>query len=210
AGPRSGHAGPDDTDPDAATPLSVLMIGESTAVGVGVATQEEALAGRLAHALARGSGRQVAWTALGRSGAPARHVLRVLVPQVEGSYDVAVVVLGVNDTLSLTSLRAWRATVGAVLDALEPHVADGGTVVLAGLPAVGRFVALPQPTRALLGRHARALDDELAAIAGHRERTLHVRTPVLGSGPLLAVDRFHPSAMGYDLWAAELGRGLSG
>ncbi|MGM0386407.1 MAG: hypothetical protein ACQERF_10575, partial [Actinomycetota bacterium] len=32
AGPRSGHAGPDDTDPDAATPLSVLMIGESTAV----------------------------------------------------------------------------------------------------------------------------------------------------------------------------------
>jgi len=207
AGPRTGVVG----DGDGCAPLSLLVIGESTAVGVGATTQAEALAGQLARRLSSpgDAARTVSWAALGRSGAAARHVLRDHVPLVTGEWDVVVLVLGVNDTLGLTPVPRWRATVEEILDALEPHVADGGGLVLAGLPAVSRFVALPQPTRALLGRHARALDDELAAIAGRRERTLHVRTPVLGSGPMLAVDRFHPSALGYAVWAAELARALA-
>lgn len=212
AGPRSGRAVPEApggaSAPDAA-PLSLLVVGESTAVGVGAATQEDALAGHLARALARGSGRDVTWTALGRSGATARAVLRDLLPDVDGTHDAAVVVLGVNDTLSLTSPQAWRTVVGQVIDALEPHLTTDGRVVLAGLPAVGRFAALPQPMRAILGRHAAALDDALADLARERvPRSLHVRTPILGSGPMQAVDRFHPSALGYELWGGHLAREL--
>ncbi|MDX5379962.1 MAG: SGNH/GDSL hydrolase family protein [Actinomycetes bacterium] len=172
---------------------------------MGAATQEEALAAHLAHALAQRSGRHVAWTAVGRSGATARDVLRDLVPEVVGTHDFAVVVLGVNDTLSLTSPRAWRAAVAQVIGALEPHLAPGGLVVLAGLPAVGRFTALPQPLRGVLGRQAATLDRTLATLA-HAPRVLHVPAPVLGSGPMQAVDRFHPSALGYGLWGGHLAR----
>lgn len=204
AGPRSGHATPETAD-DAA-PLSLLVLGESTAVGVGAATQEEALAAHLARALAQRSGRGTKWTAVGRSGATARAVLEDLVPPLDGVHDAAVVVLGVNDTLTLTTPGSWRATVERVIDALTPHLTPGGPVVLAGLPAVGRFTALPQPLRTVLGRHAAALDDTLAALADARAGVLHSRTPVLGSGPMQANDRFHPSARGYQLWGAHLAR----
>ncbi|NCD21072.1 MAG: SGNH/GDSL hydrolase family protein, partial [Actinobacteria bacterium] len=210
AGPRSGDAAPSAPSPptaDDAAPLSLLVIGESTAVGVGAATQEEALAAHLARALAERSGRHVAWTAVGRSGATARDVLRDLVPEVAGTHDIAVVVLGVNDTLSLTSPRAWRAAVAQVIGALEPHLTPGGLVVLAGLPAVGRFTALPQPLRGVLGRQATTLDGTLATLAQElAPRVLHVPAPVLGSGPMQAVDRFHPSALGYGLWGGHLAR----
>lgn len=92
-------------------------------------------------------------------------------------HDAAVVVLGVNDTLTLTTPGSWRATVERVIDALTPHLTPGGPVVLAGLPAVGRFTALPQPLRTVLGRHAAALDDTLAALADARAGVLHSRTP---------------------------------
>jgi lysophospholipase L1-like esterase len=207
AGPRSGDAAPSPPIADDDAPHSLLVIGESTAVGVGAATQEEALAAHLARALAQRSGRRVAWTAIGRSGATARDVLRDLVPEVEGTHDIAVVVLGVNDTLSLTSPQAWRAVIGQVIGALEPHLAPGGLVVLAGLPAVGRFKALPQPLRGVLGRQSAALDRILATLAQERSpRVLHVPAPVLGSGPMQAIDRFHPSALGYGLWGDHLAR----
>ena len=70
-----------------------------------------------------------------------------VVPHVKGVHDLAVAVLGVNDTLALTGPRAWRAVVEELLDALQPHVQPTGRIVLAGIPAVGRFTALPQPLR---------------------------------------------------------------
>ena len=48
--------------------------------------------------------------------------------------------------------------------------------------------------------------DTLAALADARAGVLHSRTPVLGSGPMQANDRFHPSARGYELWGAHLAR----
>lgn len=202
AGARAGAVG----SPDAAG-LSIVVIGESTAVGVGATTLENALAGHVARTLAHLTGQRVSWTAVGRSGATARDVVHEVVPHVKGVHDLAVAVLGVNDTLALTGPRAWRAVVEELLDALQPHVQPTGRIVLAGIPAVGRFTALPQPLRSVLGRHASTLDGVLGDLAGERApRVLHVRTPVLGSGPMQAVDRFHPSALGYELWGANLAR----
>ena len=118
--------------------------------------------------------------------------------------DLAVVVLGVNDTMRFRSRRAWRERVGGVIDALGPHLAPGGRIVLAGVPDVGSFPVLPQPLRAVMGWHARALDRQLRRLAAQRPGVLHVPVPQLSGESLFAADAFHPNARSYARWAAHL------
>ena len=185
-------------------PLGLVVLGESTAAGVGVDDQREGLARQLATELARRRDRPVAWTVCARTGATAGYTARELIPAAPAGQDLAVVVLGVNDTLRFRSRRAWRVRVASVLDALELHLAPGGRIVLAGVPDLGSFPALPQPLRAVLGWHARALDRQLRRLAAQRLGVLHVPgEPLVGEG-LFAADAFHPSAHTYARWAAHL------
>ena len=57
--------------------------------------------------------------------------------------DLVVVALGVNDTLRLRSRRHWRERITRVLDVLQPQLAPAGQVLLAGVPDLGAFPALP-------------------------------------------------------------------
>lgn len=203
AGDRSGTEFPVPAGRDGHR-LGLLVVGESTAAGVGVSDQREGLARQLAVELAQRRGHPVTWTVCARTGATAGFTARELVPAAPVGQDLAVVVLGVNDALRLRSGRAWRERVGRVLEALEPHLAPGGRVVLAGVPDLGSFPALPHPLRAVLGLHARALDRQLQRLASHRRAVLHVPAPQMSGEGLFATDGFHPSASTYARWAAHL------
>lgn len=186
-------------------PVSVVVVGESTAAGVGVATQDQGLARHLAVELARLAGRRVHWRLAARGGATAGHTLRVLVPEAAAERsDVAVVVLGVNDALKIQSLRSWRHSITGVIEALALSLGPAGVVVLAGVPPVGSFPALPQPLRAVVGLHARALDRALRQIAADLPAVVHSPVPAMTGPRMLAADGFHPSAEAYQHWAAHL------
>lgn len=188
--------------------LELLVLGESTAAGVGVSHQGDGLARQLAAELARRRGHPVLWTVSARTGATASSTARELVPSAPVGQDLAVVVLGVNDTLRLRGVRAWRDGVVRVLEALEPHLTPGGRVVLAGVPDLGSFPALPQPLRGVLGWHSRALDRQLRRLAAQHPEVLHVPGPQLAGEGVFARDAFHPSARTYALWAAHLADAL--
>lgn len=198
-GNRSGLEGPADGRPA----LRLLVLGESSAAGVGVAQQRDGLAGQLAVEIAARHGTPVIWQVVARTGATARAAARELVPAAHGPYDLVVVVLGVNDALRLRSRRPWRAHASGILDALAPQLAPGGQILLAGVPALGAFPALPQPLRTVLGWHARALDLELGAIAARRPGVLHAPAPGL-SDELFAEDGFHPNGTAYARWAQQI------
>lgn len=198
AGPRTGLEG------TGAEPLRLVVLGESPAAGVGVAEQRDGLACRLAAEVAGRRGVSVAWTVCARTGATAGYVGRELVPAAPTGQDLAVVVLGVNDSLRLRSRRAWRSDVGRLLDDLASHLAPGGRVVLTGVPDLGAFPSLPQPLRAVLGWHARALDRQLSLLADRRPGVQHVPGPPLTGREMFAVDAFHPNADSYARWAAHL------
>ncbi|MGY1774558.1 SGNH/GDSL hydrolase family protein [Geodermatophilus sp. SYSU D00804] len=196
-GPRAGVVAGD------GPPLTVAVVGESPAAGVGVATQEDGLAARFAAALARRSGREVRWRLSARTGTTVAQALGLLVPGPAGPpADVVLVAFGVNDTLRLRSRAAWRRDVTALLGALAPLTAPGGVVVLAGLPDLGRFPTLPQPLRGVLGRQARALDAELGRLA--RPGVRHAPAPPLDGPGLFADDGFHPGAAACAMWAEVL------
>ncbi|WP_155371581.1 SGNH/GDSL hydrolase family protein [Catellatospora vulcania] len=200
AGERHGVEGDPGTEP-----LAVLVLGESTAAGVGVPSQADGLGPAIASGLARHSGRPVTWRVTAHTGFSARKTLARLVPQLpEETYDVVVVVLGVNDMLEMRSARAWQNDITALLAALRPYLRAGGRIVLAGVPDVAGFPTLPQPTRTLLALHARHLDRRLAHAAASTPSAVHVPSPRIDEPGLFAEDGFHPGAAGYRRWAAHL------
>ena len=203
SGPRTGEVG------DAgAKAYSVLVFGESTAAGVGTDIHEHGLAGGLARRLVGRHGR-VHWAVTGRTGYTAGRAAEKLLNHVDGRFDLIVVLFGVNDALALTSTRRWSTDMQALIEGLRVHLIEHGRIILAGVPQVSSFGALPQPSRALLGFHARALDRRLGQLARRFVDVLHVPSPSLTDAAALGGDGFHPSKRGYELWAAHLSEAVA-
>lgn len=195
AGPRRG------TVPSTGSArMSLLVLGESTAVGVGAATQDEALAFCLARALARRRAISVDVQVVGRTGANVERVRRELYAEVTHPIDAALVILGVNDTLELTRGAKWSAALDALIAELKSRARD---VVFSGVPALGELRSLPHPMRSALGARAAYLDARLAYVCRmHEVRHVPIRFPYRPEQ--ISADGFHPSALGYEAWGEAL------
>jgi lysophospholipase L1-like esterase len=180
------------------------VLGESTAVGVGVTDQHDGLGFRVAGELARRTEARVEWHVVGRTGATVAEVTSSLLHDLPGDLDLVVVVFGVNDTLQLRSRRAWRRQIGQLIDAVTPSVAAAGRIAILGVPDFATLPALPQPLRTILHWHALALDLELKHVVARRPGCVHVPAIPLPVGDYLSHDRFHPNAAAYRVWAAHI------
>ncbi|MFC5502176.1 SGNH/GDSL hydrolase family protein [Lysinimonas soli] len=176
-------------------PLRVLVVGDSTAVGTGVTTLDDAIPGRLARLLSdRGA---VAWRAVGRSGATAREVLEGFADAaVAAHFDLGVVLVGWNDAMRLRPASEFARALGALLDRLHAGSPEARLIVVAP-PGFGRFAALPNPVRWVLGRHANGLTRR----AGRVAREHGAATASGFDGRSVASDGFHPDAAGYQALA---------
>lgn len=195
-GPRRGCAGRGELR------LSLLIVGDSSAAGVGVATQDQALAGHLPPALARRLGGQVRWALCARSGITTAQAASLL--DEAGDADVAVVVTGVNDVTGLVPVARALAAREALQAALHQRC-GARQVVWSPVPPMGRFAGLPQPLRWVLGRDAAAHGQALADWARLQPRASHLPFDLPVDDPaLLAVDGFHPGAPLYRRWGEAL------
>lgn len=184
--------------------LRLLVLGESTAVGVGVTDLSDGLGFRLAEELAHLQQRPVAWQVVGRTGATVEAVTTTLLHDLPNGQELIVVVFGVNDTLRLRSRRMWRRHLKRLLAELRPSLAADGRIAVLGVPDFATLPALPQPLRTVLHRHARALDREVIRIVAGIPGGMHVPAIPLPPGDYLSHDRFHPNAAAYAVWAAHI------
>lgn len=196
-GPRAGIEGA-----GAGSPLRLLVVGDSSAAGVGVSHQQAALAQPTARALARRIGRPVKWQLVARSGACTEEAIELLRASPVSPADVLVTALGVND---VTGQRAARF-VGDIAELWRVAARHAGVRhgVLAGLPPMHAFPAVPQPLRWYLGQYARGLDASLEAwiAAQPHLRFCSMQWPV-GPGSV-ATDGFHPGPEGYARWSEAM------
>ena len=193
SGDRSGST-------ETGTPLSVLIIGDSAAAGVGVEHQSDALSGVLVNALS--SGFQVDWRLIAKSGETTASCCDALTQYTDESYDVVVVSLGVNDVTSMKSstyfIDQTRRLVALLKDRFNPD-----TIIFSGLPPMGAFPGLPHPLRWFLGRRARQFDQklQLEAIA---MGCLYYAPELPHDPAFMATDGFHPGAPVYQHWGSAV------
>lgn len=196
SGPRSGVSG---TGPD----LRLLILGDSAAAGVGVDTQDQALAGQLVQRLAQSY--TVHWDLQATSGHATKHVLSRL-EGITGPYDLVVLSMGVNDVLQLSTPRGFHTRQDALFTDLTRRL-QAQAVVASAVPDLSRFPKLPNPLAWVLGRHAKRLDAVLATVTGRFDQVHHLRPEVdTSDSNLMARDGMHPSALAYQLWADEVMR----
>lgn len=206
--PFTGVARQPTGEPTAAL-VRLLVLGESTAAGVGATSHGAGLAGCTAAALAACLNAPVAWHAHGRSGATAASVRRELLPTVPlQQADIVLIALGVNDTIRRTASAAWYAEMAALVDDVCMCLCPT-QIILAGVPPMARFPALPSPLRQFLGDRSVRLDGELARLAATAPDVRHCPTP-LPEPRHFAADRFHPGPEGYAAWGEVVARCLGG
>jgi lysophospholipase L1-like esterase len=185
-------------------PLRLVVIGDSTAVGVGAGSKRRSYPAILAARI--GSHRPVRLAVLGRSGLRWQHVAELAADATTMEPDVVLIGVGGNDAIHLTNLRKLRAGVGAALDELRRS--DARVLVVLG----PRFdsPAVPRPLRDLIAARCRAVNRAITAVARARGVTVVDTETVIGDAfardprRLYSEDLFHPSAAGYELWAGAI------
>lgn len=187
--------------------LRLLVIGDSSAAGVGVETQDLALTPQLAARL--GQHHCVSWHLCARNGATTAHVPELLAPVAGKAFDMALVIFGVNDAKNLRPELAWRRDLTALISRLR----DGhGTpnIFFSGLPRIGDFPLLPNPLRSILALRTARFDRALRQVAAAHRDCIHlpIDIPLERSG--MARDGFHPGAPIYAKWAEMAADGIIG
>lgn len=210
AGARSGTVGE-------GAALRLLIAGDSSAAGVGVVHQRDALAPRLAEELASRGRRRVHWRLLAQSGLTTAQTLALLQREHPAAgpgehFDVAVVVTGVNDVVDQVPSQHAVARREALANRLR-NGAGVHHVVFAPLPPVHLFPGLPQPLRWVAGSDARRHDRALRDWAATRSDVSRAEIELPLNRALMADDGFHPGAKVYRITAHAIaqhivGRGL--
>jgi len=187
-------------------PIVLAVLGDSSAVGLGVDNPGETPGVLIAAALTELAERPVRLAKFARSGA----VSRDLAGQVERALlehpDVALIMIGAND---VTSRARPAESVAALAEAVRTLIAAGCQVVVGTCPDLGTIRPIGQPLRLLARRWSRQLAAaQTIAVVAEGGRTVSLGSVL---GPSFATDRglfsndeFHPSAAGYAAAAASL------
>lgn len=188
-------------------PLSLLVLGDSAAVGYGMESAEDTPPGLLGAGLSTIAGRPVVVTSVARVGAQSSALDGQIDQGLRASPTVAVIVIGANDvTHTVRPSESVRMLEGAV----RRLRATGCEVVVGTCPDLGTIKPVPHPLRLVArewSRRLAAAQTITVVEAGGRSVSL---ATLLGPsfdaapGELFGPDRFHPSAAGYASMAAAL------
>lgn len=190
-------------------PVRLVVLGDSTAAGMGVTVREQTMGAIIANGVAALSGRPVELTNVGVVGAESPQLADQVVRALEQvpAPDVAVISIGANDVTH----RNDRTTAVRHLEMAVSRLREtGAEVVVATCPDLGAVEPLPQPLKLLARRWSRdlAAAQTVAVVeAGGRAVSVgNLLGPSFSQEPrvMFSEDRFHPSPAGYARVAAAL------
>jgi len=187
-------------------PLVFAVLGDSSAVGLGVERAAETPGVLIAAALTELAERPVRLVRLAVTGAESRELDEQVDRALTEHPDVALIMIGAND---VTTLTKPAVSVRHLEDAVRRLTAVGCEVVVGTCPDLGTIRPIAQPLRTFARRWSRqmAAAQTMAVVeAGGRTVSLgSVLGPAFASDrSMFSVDEFHPSAAGYAQAAAVL------
>ena len=186
--------------------LRLVLLGDATALGVGVDNVQSTVGGQLAEMLA-GAGAKVALSTVAVAGARCSDLAtQVARAQLGPRPDLAVVLVGTNDATHLVRPGEAAASLATAVRRLR----DAGTAVVVGTcPDLGAVRAIAQPLRQLVGWYGRRMARAQAGAARAAGASVvdlagQVGPVFRADAGMLCHDGFHPSADGYRVMAYAL------
>ncbi|MDF3036850.1 MAG: GDSL-like Lipase/Acylhydrolase family protein [Paucimonas sp.] len=195
AGAREGCA-----DAGSGQRIRILFLGDSSAAGVGVGCQEQALALQASALLAQRSGMRVDWQLVAKSGINAAGALELLDTETLKPADIVVTALGVNDVTSQFCIKRFVGNYKAVMDKAF-RLTGAKTAVITGLPPMHVLPAIPQPLRWYLGQCAHRLDKGLRRWTAEHTHLEYLSMQWAAQPEEMARDGYHPGPNLYRRWA---------
>jgi len=184
-------------------PINVLILGDSSAAGVGVDTIEQSLGGHLLRLLSEKTGRPVSIRICGNNSATSAQIRDHVLPNLEPvEYDFISLNIGTNDAKNFHRGSRFCKDFGGLIYALrarfpETKIIWGGVIDLAKAPT------LPSPLNWILGVRSRIIDGNGRILCEERG----VLAPLSKWQAIkenFSKDGFHASSLGYERWADEL------
>ncbi len=184
-------------------PLQILIVGDSSAAGVGVEKIEESLGGHLLEELSGKTGRPINIRIAGMNSATSGQIRDHVVPNLQHhAYDYICLNIGVNDAKNFHTGRGFCRNFGTLLYALKARFPTS-IIIWAGIIDMEKIPALPRPLNRILGIRSRLLDRNGKILC--RERGALAPDPgwrIIREN--FSSDGFHASSKGYGGWARNL------
>ena len=184
--------------------LSLLILGDSAAAGVGVEHQDDALLGAILHELKDDF--EIDWKLQAKTGDTSSKVIHAL-DQIEvQQYDVIVTSVGVNDVTKLMPADIWIQKQEQLYSKIQQKFSPK-LIIAAGVPPMNMFPALPNPLAWLFGQYAKQMNQQLEKFVNQQVNMQWIEYDIEKYRAMnlqMAADGFHPSKEVYTLWGQEV------
>ena len=187
--------------------LRLLIVGDSSAVGVGTSHQEEALLGHMRKRLLQTN--TVYWSVDAKTGATTAGTIARLQESQQQKFDVVSVSLGVNDITGLVPLSVWLRRFSTLLQLIELKF-QADVICVSGIPQMQYFPLLPQPLRWVVGKQANRFHRALRGLVANRASCRFVEMDFEPDISRMSPDGFHPGPKIYAEWGRKVYRAIRG
>ncbi|MEZ2903003.1 SGNH/GDSL hydrolase family protein [Acinetobacter terrestris] len=184
--------------------LSILILGDSAAAGVGVQIQEDALLGAVLNQLK--DQYQINYMLEAKTGHSTGQVIKTAKNMSAQHFDVVITSVGVNDITKLTSPKNWikkqQQLYAEINQKFTPEL-----IIASGVPPMNMFPALPNPLAWLFGQYSKAMNETLDKFVQQQTNMQWIKYDLEQFKLLnleMAADGFHPSKEIYTLWGQQM------
>ncbi|MFV7499643.1 SGNH/GDSL hydrolase family protein [Acinetobacter pittii] len=185
-------------------PLSLLILGDSAAAGVGVETQKDALSGAIISELQ--DRYSIRWKLHAKTGDTTKQVFQALQHLEQQKYDVVVTSIGVNDVTKLTSASSWIKQQKQLFQSIQARF-QPKLIIVSGIPPMQHFPALPNPLAWLFGKYAEQMNQVLDKWLESQNQFKFIQYDIEHFQAMnlpMASDGFHPSKEIYAIWGQQV------
>ena len=174
----SPHVHAPGSDPD-----RVLLFGSGPAVGYGVLSNELALPGHLARQLSAITGRGADIDVVADPEVTIQGSLALLQDLNLWRYDAILLTIGVNNALSLTSVKIWRQAIRELLAHVFEHVPTRTRILVVAVPPIWVVDSLSRVSAWIADHHAIVLNRETRRLVANYPRMTFVPfSPLAAAG----------------------------
>lgn len=186
------------------TPIKILLIGDSSAAGVGVRKIEDSLGGQLPQVVADLKKQSVELRIAGNNSATSDQIRDYVLPHIEQEvFDFICLNIGTNDAKNFHRGNTFCKNFGTLIYALRTKF-PAAKIIWSGIINMEEIPALPSPLNKILGIRSKILNKNGKILCA--ERGAYAPDPEWQVIPEnFAIDGFHASEKGYREWAENLG-----